>query len=106
MNSGAFFAEDDDVDEESFLLLNGKKIYDIIFRKAVLLHETNQKCDFSIRKQTIDDILKLFPTLEEDYPRLFTQFCSCLDRITKRKGAISTLIYSQIVDDLKEEKIL
>ena len=40
MNSGAFFAEDDDVDEESFLLLNGKKIYDIIFRKAVLLHET------------------------------------------------------------------
>ena len=83
-----------------------KTIYDIIYRKAVLLHETNQKCDSSLRQQTIEDILKLFPTLQKDYPRLFTQFCTCLDRITKRKVAISTLIYSQIVEDLEEEKML
>ncbi len=106
MNFGAIISENDDKEEQSFLHMNGKKIYDIIYRNAIILHETKKKYDLTVRGETIDEIMKVFPNLEKDYPRLFTQFCCCLDRVSKNKGGMSKVIYGQLVEELKGKKLL
>ena len=106
LNSGAFFNKEDDMDEEWFFLLKGKQLYDIIYKKAVFLHETHQKCDKNIRKSTIDEIQKEFPELEKEYPKIYTEVCYHFDFLCQNQKAMSPVIYNQILQRLKKEHIL
>ena len=106
MNFGTYFSQDDDMEEEWYHRQNAKKVYDIIYRKAVLLHETNAKYDKNYRKSIVNEILQILPNLPLDQPKLFTKYCYCMDRLCDNKKGMSEVIYSQILEDLKNEKLL
>lgn len=106
MNSGTFFNKNDDMNEEWFVLRNGKKLYDLIYNTAVFLHETQQKCGKTIRKSIIEDMINLIPDLEKEYPKIFTEVIHHFDLLCANKKVISPVIYDKVIKRLKKANIL
>ena len=78
----------------------GRIIADIIYERAVQLHEENEKYDVEIKYSILAKIKAKVPQVF-DFPILSEYYDRTIDRICAKKENIPIVIYNQVLDRIK-----
>jgi len=89
-------------DEEMFVIKNNKIIANIIYRRAVEIHENHENYNEEMKDAIMAKIHKKVPEIK-DFPLILEYWERTLDQVCKRKAAISKIIYDQIKEKIKKD---
>lgn len=102
-SSGRFYEEDNRKDFQIYSE-NGRIIADLIYTRAVELHENKEQYNIEVKNSLLQKIIQKVPEVA-DYTALYDHFARTIDRVCEKKENISETIYNQNLNRIKQAKM-